>query len=203
MSHNILLDSLPETVTVDGKEFFIDTDFRTCIIFEKIMSSDMSPKEKVEEAICLFFPDEVPSNADGAVNAIMYIYRCGEDENKMPPSSKYGRKNGSIQLKPKIICDYEFDAPYVYGAFLSQYQIDLNSIDYLHWWKFQALFRSLDSRNQIVEIMRYRAADLGKIKDKNERERIAHMKQVYALPRNMSFEDKVAMAGAAFGGGFA
>ena len=50
--------------------------------------------------------------------------------------------------------------------------------------------------------MGYRATDTSKIENKKERERIVRLKQIYALPQNLSFEDKVAMAGAAFGGGF-
>ena len=103
-------------------------------------------------------------------------------------------------LKNQMIYDYEYDAPYIYGAFLAQYRVDLNDIEFLHWWKFQAMFRSLEDHNKIVKIMGYREAKLGEIKNKSERERIAKMKQIYALPQNLSFEDKVAMAGAAFGG---
>ena len=78
--------------------------------------------------------------------------------------------------------------------------IDLNDIEYLHWWKFHALFRGLPSSAKIVEIMGYRGTDLGRIKSKSEQERIARMKEIYALPQELSFEDKVAMAGMAFGG---
>lgn len=198
MSVNILLDSLPETVMVDGKEFFIDTDFRTCIIFEKILSSDMDAKSKVEETLALFYTEEIPRAIEEAVDAILFLYRCGEDQKPAPKR----KKNGNVELKPKMIYNYEYDAPYIYGAFLTQYHIDLNEIKYLHWWKFQALFKSLEDHNKIVEIMSYRATDLGKIENKKERDRIARMKSIYALPQNLTFEEKVAMAGAAFGGGF-
>lgn len=198
MTCNILLDDLPETALVEGKSFFIDSDFRTCIILEKILSSDMPAKEKVEEAVSLFFTDEMPRNLEEAIEAILYLYRCGEEPKQAPQR----KKNGNVELKPKMIYNYEYDAPYIFGAFMSQYHIDLNEIEYLHWWKFQALFRSLEDHNKIVEIMGYRAVDLGKIENKKERERIARMKSIYALPRSYTFEDKVAMAGAAFGGGF-
>lgn len=198
MTCNILLDDLPETALVEGKSFFIDSDFRTCIILEKILSSDMPAKEKVEEAVSLFFTDEVPRNLEEAIDAILYLYRCGEE----PKTAQKRKKNGNVELKPKMIYNYEYDAPYIFGAFMSQYHIDLNEIEYMHWWKFQALFRSLEDHNKIVEIMGYRAVDLGKIENKKERERIARMKSIYALPQSYTFEDKVAMAGAAFGGGF-
>lgn len=193
---NLLLDSLPETVTVDGKELFIDTDFRTFIIFEKIVTSDADIREKVEDTISLFFTEELPHDYEEAIEAILEIYRCGEE-----PKNSKPRKNGMVSLKPKQIYDYEIDAPYIYGAFLAQYNIDLNDIEYLHWWKFQALFKSLESHNKIVEIMGYRAIDLSKIENSKERERMAKLKAIYALPQNLTREEKVAMAGAAFRGG--
>lgn len=195
---NILLDTLPETVEVEGRDFFIDTDFRTFIIMEKIMlDRSMGSREQFDNIIGLFYTDEVPQNMVKAMHAVLDIYRCGLD-NKGRTSV---RKNGNVELRPRMIYDYVIDAPYIYGAFLAQYGIDLNEIDYLHWWKFQALFRSLNSCHKIVEIMSYRAADLSKIENTKERNRIASLQRQYALPDNLSHEDKVAMAGAAFGGG--
>lgn len=193
---NILLDSLSESVMIDDREYFIDTDFRTFIILEKILEEHMPAKEKVMEVIGLFYTDELPENAKAAMDKILELYRCGEK-----PVKKKDRKNGDVKLKPKMIYSFEHDAPYIFGAFMTQYHIDLNEIEYMHWWKFQALFRSLNNDNKIVEIMGYRAADLGKIKDSKERSRIARLKEIYALPTNLTFEEKVANAGAAFGGG--
>lgn len=197
---NILLDSLPETMFVDGKELFFDTDYRTVIIFEKIsLDSALGKREKIKEIINLFFTEEKPKDIAAAVNGILDFYRCGEKPRR---ENDKKRMNGLVEIKPKMIYDYEYDAPYIFGAFMSQYRIDLNEIDYLHWWKFQSLFKSLNDSNKIVEIMGYRAADLGSISNKKERERIAKMKSIYALPDSLSTEDKVAMAGLAFGGGF-
>lgn len=196
---NLLLDDLPEDVSIDGKTYFIDTDFRTFIIFELVMNdASLDSKSKVWEAINLCYTMETPTNIEEALNQLLIFYNCGE----APRKSTSSKLNGTVVLKPQQIYDYREDAPYIFGAFLSQYNIDLNDIGYLHWWKFQALFRSLNSSNKIVEIMGYRAADLNKIEIKSERDRIARLKQIYALKDNLSFEDKVARAGAAFGGGF-
>lgn len=195
---NILLDELPEYVTIDGKEYFIDTDFRTFIIYEMLLNRNEDDRATVEAILDLFYTEEIPLDYSAALHAILDIYRCGQPEEK----TKKSQKNGNVFLRPKMIYDYEFDAPYIYGAFLSQYNIDLNEIEYLHWWKFQALFRSLNSSNKIVEIMGYRAVDLGQIKDTKEQARIAKLQQIYAIPSNMTTEEKVAQAGAAFGGGF-
>ena len=193
---NILLDDLPETVFVDGEEFFVDTDFRTFIIFEKILTEDDDDRDKVENVLSLFFIEDRPKNVGAAINAVIDLYRCGEEPKKAPAK----RKNGNVEMKQKLIYDYEHDAPYIYGAFMSQYGIDLNDIEYLHWWKFQALFRSLEDHNKIVEIMSIRNTDLSKIKDSKERSRIARLQSIYALPQHLTREEKIAMAGAAFGG---
>lgn len=199
MSANILLDSLPETVEVDGREYFIDTDFRTFIIFEKVSSrQDLSNREKVEQWIDLHYTDERPRDITGAVNGILEIYRCGRPNKKPRPAAK----NGNVEIRPTMIYDFDYDAPYIFGAFLSQYHIDLNAVEYLHWWKFQALFRSLNSDNKIVEIMGYRSARLDKIENKKERARIARLKEIYALPDALTTEEKVARAGMALGGAF-
>jgi len=192
---NMFLNALPETVEVDGKAFFIDTDFRTCMIFEKIIMSDEKPEEKLQEALDLFYPSGQPSDFEAAIHEAIFIYKCGETSIQEKTRAK---KNGNVALKPQLIYDYEYDAPYIYAAFLSQYGIDLVDIDYLHWWKFQALFKSLESTTKIMEIMSYRAADIRKIKNKEERARIAKLKELYRIPQHMTYEDKVAMAGAAF-----
>lgn len=195
---NILLDTLPETVTVDGRVFFVDTDFRTFIIFEKILNDkSLDNRERISQWMELFFTEEIPDNVAAAIEEVLNLYRCG----RPAKTERKQRKNGNIPIREKMIYDYDYDAPYIYGAFLSQYGIDLNEIEYLHWWKFQALFRSLNSENKIVEIMSYRATDLSKIKDEKERNRIAKMQRIYAIPDNLTYEEKVAQAGAAFGGG--
>ena len=79
--------------------------------------------------------------------------------------------------------------------------MDLQDTEYLHWWKFIALFGGLSEQAEIVKVMGYRATDLSKIKNKNERNRIARLKAIYSLPDLLSREEKIARAGAIFGGG--
>ena len=198
MSLNLLMDILPEYVNIDGEEYFIDTNFRNGIIFEKIAFSDIPKKNKVAQLLSIFYTEQMPRNITVAMETIVGFYSCGVETKK--DTAPQRRKNGNVVLKPKMIYDYFHDAPYIYAAFLSNYGIDLNDIEYLHWWKFHALFRGLPSSAKIVEIMGYRGTDLGRIKSKSEQERIARMKEIYALPQELSFEDKVAMAGMAFGG---
>lgn len=193
---NLLLDSLPEAITVDGREYPIYTDFRTGIILEKILEDKkLDGKEMFDCIMALYFVEEVPENKQEALNGILDFYNCGKKKPKP-------RRKAKMQGRPEEKKGYDFlyDDDYVYSAFLTQYGVDLNDIEYLHWWKFMAMFKSLESHNKIIEIIGYRKADLGKITDKNERARIANLQKLYELPRDESIEEKIARQGAMFGG---
>ena len=66
-------------------------------------------------------------------------------------------KKQNKQEKQKQIYSYEFDADYIYSAFLQQYKIDLNSIKYMHWWKFKDLFEVRACIAESFAIQKYEA----------------------------------------------
>ena len=124
-------------------------------------------------------------NVKNAIDDILWFYKCGKDIKTEDKS-----KEKQTEKKQKQIYSYEFDAEYIYSAFMEQYKIDLNSIKYLHWWKFKAMFDALKNDNKIVEIMGYRAVNLSKIKDKEMRKHYKKMQKLYALPDMRSEEEK-------------
>ena len=75
---NLLLDILPETEIIGGREYYIDCNFRTGIIFEKILQSNESSQDKVYDMIDLFFPDKKPRDIKAATDSILKVYCCGE-----------------------------------------------------------------------------------------------------------------------------
>lgn len=197
---NILIDTLPETVMIDGMEFSIRTDFRYCILFELlIQDSEVTDKEKVVEALKLFF-EEMPDNTEAAVDSILWFYSCGNVDNVSRGNGKSHEPPDEHKTNQKRLYDFNVDAELIYAAFLDQYGIDLADAE-LHWWKFRALFNGLKSDNEFCKIVGYRSVDLSQIKNKSERKRLAILKNRYALPCILSEEEKVAMAGNAFAGG--
>lgn len=195
---NILIDELPLTVPVGGGFIHIETNFRTGILFEMMFQNgDLSKEEKAVNAVNLFFPDNFPNDEEGqqqALEGMLWFYSCG---NQHREKAQEKAKSTGIE---KRIYDYDIDAPLIYAAFLSQYRIDLQDIEYLHWWKFNALFQGLSEQQKIVEIMGYRSINLAKIKNRSEREHYAALQAKYALPDKRSTEEKVAAAGTLFGG---
>ncbi|MGL5718020.1 MAG: bacteriophage Gp15 family protein [Paraclostridium sp.] len=173
---NILIDNPPEIVIIDSLEYEINSNFRESILFELLMQDDdLSKEEQIAQALDLYYP-VLPNNIEEALKKIIWFYNCGKDS-----SGNEGKSSGSSG-KVKHIYSFEFDCEYIFSAFLSQYSIDLADIEYLHWWKFKALFMSLNKDNKIMEIMSYRSMDLSDIKDKEQRKHYKQMKDMYAIP---------------------
>ncbi|SFJ26153.1 Bacteriophage Gp15 protein [Terrisporobacter glycolicus] len=171
---NILVDLLPKKVTIDNKEYKINSDFRTSILFELLMQDgSIGEKDKILMALELYY-SKIPVNINEAIEQMLWFYRCGKDIKK----SKGNGKGKSITQ----IYSFEYDDDYIYAAFMDQYGIDLQDIEYIHWWKFKALFKSLKEDNEIVKIMGYRSADLSKIKDKEQKSNYKYMKELYKIP---------------------
>lgn len=183
---NILIDKVPKSVYIEGKKYEINSDFRTSILFELLMQDSSIPEEtKVYNALNLYYPI-CPENISEAVDKILWFYKCGkEEEGNNSKTSKSSKAN-----KNKIAYSFEFDDEYIYAAFLTQYNIDLQDINYLHWWKFRALFKALKEDNEIVKIMGYRTMDLSKISDKEQRKHYESLQELYKLPEIINNEDE-------------
>lgn len=181
---NILIDFLPNKVKIKNETYEINSDFRVSIIFEMLMDdTEFSDEEKIIQALELYYP-VIPSDLDKAVEEILSFYKCGKEEEYRNVGS-----NSSKSSTTKIY-DFNNDAEYIYAAFLDQYGIDLQDIEYLHWWKFKAMFNGLKSDNKIVEIMGYRSIDLKYIKDEEQRKYYKKLQKLYELPANKNEFDK-------------
>lgn len=189
---SIIIDSLSDIVKDRIGEIEFNTDFRTSILFEMLMQDkSIKKKNKVIQSIRLYYPNiEQIENYEKSIDDILWFYRCGKE--------LADSKNNNKETNDKQIYSYEFDDNYIYSAFKQQYNIDLQEED-LHWWKFKALFDGLSKDTKIVEIMGYRAIDLRKIKDKEERKRLKKLKNIYSLPDMRTKEQKEADFGRAFG----
>ena len=170
---NILIDLLPSSVKINGTEYDINSDFRTSVLFSLLMEDDnLSEEEKVLQALNLYYP-VVPDNLEEAIEQIKWFYSCGKLDNPIG--------NKKVRASSKKVFDFEVDANYIYSAFMSQYNIDLQDIEQLHWWKFKALLEGLKEDNKLSKIIEYRSVDLSKIKDKEQRKFYKDMQKQYSL----------------------
>ena len=177
---NILVDKLP----TDYEGLKINTNFRSFILFELLMQDrNVDKEDKIALALDLFY-DEFPQDIKKAFDGILWFYTRGKDRKEQKNGEKVEKNN------KKKIYSFEHDADLIYTAFLDQYRLDLNDVDYLHWFKFKAMFEGLKAENKICEIMGYRAIDVGKIKDKEEKKRYKKLQREWALPDDRTEEEK-------------
>lgn len=180
---NILIDLVPESVVINSKEYEINSDFRTSILFELLMQDKSIENEnKILMALQLYYP-VIPKNINEAIEKMLWFYRCGNDIRK----SKGNGKSKSVTQ----VYSFEHDDEYIYAAFMDQYNIDLQDIEYLHWWKFKAMFNGLKEDNLIVKIIGYRSMDLSKIKDKEQKAYYKKMQRLYEIPISKDEKEKI------------
>ena len=182
---NIILDPLPESVEVDSQNYPVNWGFRTFILIEIcIFDKKLSDNDRIQNALELFYLD-VPNDFNHAFEMMMWFYRGGKE---LKPEKK-----GSAD--PKRCYCFEQDAPYIYSAFKTQYGIDLQDLlsKDLHWWKFKALFESLDDDLKMSKIMLYRVVDTAGM-DKSQKKFYAVMKKLYALESEANANSKMALA---------
>lgn len=185
MYYNIILGRLP---TKTPNKMRIRTDFRESIKFELLMQDNsISDTDKIKLALNLYYyePEKI-QDVKKAIKDILWFYKCGKEDKNVDSENE----ENNVSNKQKQIYSYEFDAEYIYSAFMEQYKIDLNSIKYLHWWKFKALLISLNENILFSKIMGYRAMNINKIKDKDMKKHYKKMKKIYALPDMRSEEEK-------------
>lgn len=180
---NLLIDLLPTTININGREYEINSDFRTSVLFELLMQDiSIDDRDKLIMGLNLYYKDIPPRRYwKEAIEKILWFYRCGKD-------SVESKGKGKSDIR---IYSFEHDDYYIYAAFLDQYGIDLQDTEYLHWWKFKAMFKSLKEDNEIVKIMGYRSMKLSKIKDKEQKAYYTKMQNLYKLPVAKNDQEKL------------
>lgn len=127
---NIILEQLPQAVMIDGAAVTINTDFRICLkIIQALEDDNLMEHEKLTVLMALLYP-EPPENTALALSQGLKFLNLGKD-------------GDADKLNQPLVYSLEKDSSYIYTAFKSSYNIDLNDVEYLHWWKFRSLFADL------------------------------------------------------------
>ena len=189
---NPLYEPLPESITADGREFPIVTDFREWFRFGDMMTDpELSDAEKITlSAQWLLEPPE--RITAGIIEAIFAFYRAEFTESN---AEQFAEEDEEEPVPSVPVLSWTFDAPYIIGDFLRYYRLDLMTAE-MHWWKFRLLLSALPDDSQMMKRIGYRCIDPGQVRNEAERRRIMRMKQLYALPFEMPDE----AIGAVFGG---
>ena len=162
-----LQDSPPDSVTVSGKKYRMDFDFRHVLdMMDVLERDDLLPEAREYKALQC-----VMKHPHGDIHAILEAVKA-----LLFPAAKG---------KGEKITDFEQDADYIRAAFLQCYNINLYRAR-LHWLEFTALLSALPEGSRYSEILGIRARPMPAATKYNTEERkwLAKAKAAYALHKS-------------------
>lgn len=164
---NVLTDKFPTKIKVNNKILNINSDFRNCIkIIEAFEDEDLLDEEKYLILIKRLYIDEVEEEdlQEAIIKGIKFL--------------DLGEENKNNEENVKRLYSFTKDDNYIYTGIRQSHNIDLNSIDYLHWWNFVYLFLDIGQECMFNQLVYYR-------KRKNEGKLTKEERKVYISMRKI------------------
>jgi hypothetical protein len=126
---NALLNKFPTKIRIDDTDYEINTDYRNCLkIILAFEDDELTIEEQYFIMLNLLYK-EMPENIELAIEKAILFLNCGK---------------GYEVSDSKRTYSFNKDSKYIYSAMNQTHNIDLESIEYLHWWKFVFLFMDVD-----------------------------------------------------------
>ena len=143
---NALVNKFPTKFKIDNVEYHINTDFRNCLnIILAFEDENLTQVEKIEIMLILLYGEgSIPPKAEKAIELALKFLDCGEANNKID--------NNEERVTQRYY-SFEKDSKYIYSAIKQTHNIDLEKIEYLHWWKFVYMFLDLDKECFFSQLM--------------------------------------------------
>ena len=127
-----MLGALPESLEVNGSDYFIRTDFRDILcIFSMFNDDELYVQTKALNCLQMLYKDfESISERDyqEAYDKAIWFLDCGQNH-----------KESSTKL-----FDWESDAHIIFPAINKSAGFPVRSCEYLHWWDFVGYFNEID-----------------------------------------------------------
>ena len=169
----------PEYAEVKGIKYKINTDYRVALrCFEVIEDTSISDEERTLAVVFLLF-GEVPIEDMTEFLRIAGDYlRCGEKE--------------TSQEAHESDMDFNADEKYISASFMSDYRIDLSSVD-MHFWQYIHLIQGFTENSVMSRVREIRNYDMNELKDPKTRAKMASAKAAVALPKKFSKDEQKAI----------
>lgn len=162
---NILTDQLPNGAEAGGVKYILDTDFRAGIKFAVMLEKG---EQNAFNLLKPFFPQGIPQDINGALEAVIYFYACGN----VPKDTETAKKE-------KPVYSFTVDAETIFADFWRFYNIDL-SVEQLHWYVFRSLLEGLSEDSGFKKRIYYRTCDLKDLPTK-EKNRIRNIRKLISI----------------------
>lgn len=177
---NILVDKLPKALVIGGAEYPINSDFRPCLstilAFEDPELVDVEKQQVMLSNLYVEMPEDMPNAQEQAV----WFLNGGRES----PDEPMGVR----------LYSFDKDANLIFAAFRQTHGVDLQSIEYLHWWEFMSLFMDLGQNTTFCSLTSLRKRVKTGKATKEEKAMARELKEVFDLPEvdDRTFEEKEA-----------
>ncbi len=179
---NVLVDKFPTKVRLNEEIHELNTDFRVGLnIMLLYEDKTLNDYEKTDIMLELLYKKEIPIELrEMAVEKAMLFLNA--EDNKKSKSD-----DGKYDIKPKRVYSFTQDAKYIYSAIKKSHGVDLENIEYLHWWKFVYYFLDLDEKSFFSQMVYLRnQKNKGKL-TKEEKVVYANLEEVLELENNEQY----------------
>jgi hypothetical protein len=149
-------------------EYPINSDFRDCLkVILAFEDDELTGYEKQAIMLNNLYPEPIEDTQAALETGMKFLDggKVGEDED-----------NG-----PRLF-SFEKDANLIFAAFRQTHGIDLESIEYMHWWKFLALFMDLGADTAFCNLVGLRKRVKSGKATKEEREVAREMGDLFDVP---------------------
>lgn len=163
---NLLVDALPETVTVSHTEYKCRSDFRTCIRIMLAFEDNALTNQEKQIIMLRNLYIEMPLDMQEAITRANWFLNGGKENSDDDPG-------------PRVF-SFAKDAGLIYAAFRQTHGIDLTT-DNLHWWQFLALFMDLGSDTTFCNLVALRKRIKTGKATKEERQASREMGEMFEL----------------------
>lgn len=183
---NVLINKFPTKIKLNNDILEINTDFRDCLnIIIMFEDENLTKYEKIELMLRLLYKDTSKINQDNIEEAIKkaVLFLDGGDTSD-------SNENESVDSLSQRVYSFGKDAKYIYSAIKKTHNIDLESIEYLHWWKFIYYFLDLDENCFFSQMVNLRnKKNKGKL-TKEERVVYAQLEDILELDKRENYTEE-------------
>ncbi len=180
-----LNESFPDTFEFNGVVLAIDLSFDNVLdMFETFNDESMETEERILAALSLLIGEAeadkliAPQRFELLIR-IMDEFFKGEEE----PVKLDLLGNPMKTKKSEVDFSLEHDAEFIYVSFMQAYQIDLHQeFGRMHWNKFKVLLNNLPSDTKLNQVREIRNWKPDKDSTSEERQKMAELQEIYALP---------------------
>ena len=140
---NLLCDTYPEALTIDGAKVPIRSDFKRSLrVLRAFADKRLTDRDRVYILLRQIYGD-LPANLNEAMEKASWFIRGGKELGKESPGDG------------KQLYSFDKDDRLIFSAFLQTHGVNLRTAK-LHWWEFLALFADLGAETGFSQIVHLR-----------------------------------------------